>query len=122
MRRFDPDNLLLSYYDVGMNKNSRKVAKWRKENPVRSRESARRRARKHRGWAPGEHEKAEAALPFVTECGCCGNPEPGSRRGWNADHNHETGMFRGHLCMRCNTIVERIEKLAEKVFKYLKRS
>ncbi len=67
----------------------------------RNRRNQRKFWRKH-GWAEGEHERAEAALPFVVACECCGTSSPGTRRGWQADHDHATGLFRGFLCNRCN--------------------
>jgi len=67
-----------------------------------SRKKDRRRAA---GWADGEHEKAEKALPSVRLCACCDSAEPRTRHGWVADHDHVTGLFRGHTCHPCNVII-----------------
>src|SRR5271157_999939 len=40
------------------------------------------------------------------KCAICGTTDPGlikgGKPGWHADHNHETGKFRGILCQNCN--------------------
>lgn len=54
------------------------------------------------GWAPGESERAERLKVFITACACCGSSSPRYVNGWSADHDHETGLFRGFLCMPCN--------------------
>lgn len=35
-------------------------------------------------------------------CEICGRMDPRGNRGWNRDHNHETGQMRGILCHSCN--------------------
>lgn len=69
------------------------------------------RGRWRRGWGPGEHERAEAALPAVTECACCGASSVGRQASaWIADHDHETGKFRAHICHPCNIVIGFVEK------------
>lgn len=43
----------------------------------------------------------------VKECAICGST--GSRLA--LDHDHVTGAFRGYLCVRCNTSLERFERV-----------
>jgi len=52
------------------------------------------------------------------KCACCGSTEPNHKKGWQLDHDHETGENRGIVCGPCNTVlglvrdsVEHLEKL-----------
>lgn len=39
-------------------------------------------------------------------CAICRTDDPGAgRKNWNVDHDHETGMIRGLLCVRCNHLL-----------------
>lgn len=76
------------------------VRDWQKANLDRHRGSDRR----YRGWRPGEHERAEEMLPSVRCCDICAKTDPGGK-GWQADHSHTTGLFRGFLCGQCNKAI-----------------
>ena len=68
---------------------------WRASNRLKARSY-------NRGtWAPGEPERAEAVRAVATRCEVCGTTEPG-KMGWQCDHDHATGLFRGILCNHCN--------------------
>jgi hypothetical protein len=57
-------------------------------------------------------------------CAVCGKPES-AKRNLAIDHDHETGVIRGLLCVSCNTLIGRLEaneKLLPLVLAYLKRS
>lgn len=43
----------------------------------------------------------EATRPMPENCECCGAPR--GRKAFARDHCHETGVFRGWLCFRCNS-------------------
>jgi hypothetical protein len=79
-------------------------------NPERSRGQRRKYQRRKSGWAPGQHEIAEAVRAHVTACACCASSEARSKHGWVADHDHETGRFRAYLCHPCNITVGLVEK------------
>lgn len=49
---------------------------------------------------------------MVTNCGVCGHDQPRHKKGWQADHDHTTGMFRGFLCNACNLRLGYAEKHA----------
>ena len=59
------------------------------------------------------------------KCACCGNSEPGTKRGWFVDHDHETGKPRGVVCFKCNTGLGMFHdsvELLEMAIAYLLRS
>lgn len=49
----------------------------------------------------------EPSRPRPTECECCGQPEQ-LKRALGLDHCHETGAFRGWLCVGCNVSIGRL--------------
>lgn len=54
------------------------------------------------GLSEVEAIKAIAALvAHDGRCACCGRSEPGGH-GWQIDHDHKTGKFRGIICVSCN--------------------
>lgn len=87
------------------NKENQKIrnAAWRKANPERAREHQRKHSEKKtlRGWK-------RQGLPTPTRaraerCEIC-NELP-KKRALALDHCHETGIFRGWLCHRCNIAI-----------------
>lgn len=61
--------------------------------------AARDQKRKY-GLLPGERDAMLAAQG--DSCAICGADDPGTRQGWNTDHDHGTGVVRGILCHGCN--------------------
>jgi len=58
-------------------------------------------------------------------CEICGIPGSELKRGLCFDHDHNTGIFRGWLCGRCNTALGLVSDNTEtlmKMIKYLKKS
>ena len=68
---------------------------WAKANPA----ARRRIVRKSRGIVGLPDVEAKTGDP----CHVCGRPIVGTP---NADHDHQTGQFRGWTCMRCNLRLE----------------
>ncbi|WP_352852953.1 endonuclease VII domain-containing protein [Mesorhizobium sp. M0139] len=87
-------------------------AKWRKENKARTQEYFRDwyKANKERRSASERKRKygltaEQWAAVFDAQggrCAICLRDTPGSKRGWNGDHCHTMGVFRGILCRQCN--------------------
>lgn len=38
-------------------------------------------------------------------CAICSRRDPGWRKDWHVDHDHETGVVRGLLCQSCNLLL-----------------
>ncbi len=96
------------------------VKRWAKANPERQRAHARKAQRTYKlGFALGESDRAEACRPGPDyACPICDSTNPGSPKGWQADHDHTTGAFRDWLCARCNNfrvaaLEDRFIKVAE---------
>jgi hypothetical protein len=63
------------------------------------------------------------ARPKPSVCECCGRA-PGVR-GLHFDHDHETGLFRGWICFRCNTAIGKLGDTLEgarRAVAYLERA
>jgi hypothetical protein len=67
------------------------AAAWRKNNPAKAR-------------ALKGQPNPTRGKPLL--CECCNKP-PG-KQGMHLDHVHETGHFRGWLCMKCNTAIGKL--------------
>lgn len=54
-------------------------------------------------------------------CALCKSRTPKTIKGWHTDHNHETGIVRGILCLSCNVQLGTYEKFKRNplVEKYL---
>ena len=95
-------------YHKNPEKYKENAKEWKRKNRERARISGRKGGRTD--WLPGEHERAEQRLLTVTNCGVCKGEDPRHVRGWSADHNHETGKFRGMVCHPCNMAISHVEK------------
>lgn len=70
-----------------------------------------------------KHKERLAGRPRPETCDICG--VKGSGKNWICfDHDHKRGHFRGWLCVRCNTVLGRVEDdtgLLLKMVAYLQR-
>lgn len=69
-----------------------------------------------------QYEKLK--LQMIKRCEICGTADlPRNRISHCADHNHETGEFRGALCLKCNAAIGMLgenPRMAEKLAAYLR--
>jgi hypothetical protein len=87
-------------------------ARWLRLTPEQRREELRRYPCRSPIGRRKEHLKARYRLTleqwealFESQgrcCAICQNPDPGWKRGWHTDHDHETNKVRGILCHLCN--------------------
>ena len=110
------------YVDTNPKRALENSRRYRLKHPETRKMTARKTSHK---WAPGEHEKSELIRANVDKCDCCGSLEPRVKGGWRADHNHDTGIFRGFTCNPCNIIIGYVEKygldMSPSISKYLHR-
>ena len=70
--------------------------KHRAKDPIAARKSNTEYARKYKGLP-------EATRPTPSGCECCGRTD--SKYALALDHCHDTGVFRGWLCNKCNSAI-----------------
>ena len=71
------------------------------------------------------HREKLAGRKRPDQCEVCGVFGSELKRGLYFDHDHETGLFRGWLCARCNSCLGFVKDNAElliKLAEYLKKS
>lgn len=96
---------------------------WKQQNPEKARLMYQRSNHQCHYREPYE----EKAKRLERQGGCCANPgcrttNPGAK-GWQTDHDHETGKVRGELCGGCNKALGFInddEKRADGLADYLR--
>jgi hypothetical protein len=92
-------------------KRAEKDRLYRQNFPEKARDNTRR-------WAYGIEPDEWTAI-FEAQgrcCALCKADVPGSKRGWNTDHDYKTGRVRGILCLRCNIALGFYEKLIQPHF------
>jgi hypothetical protein len=112
---------------------------WRKNNPDKTKEAELKRKRNPSYFSNNRKNNIKIRHSITLEqyeqmlvkqngvCAICGNPEMVENQyrqiSLSIDHNHKTGKIRGLLCIKCNTLLGRIEgnlDLIPKFFEYLK--
>lgn len=74
---------------------------------------------KRRGYAPCLATIEELVSAHTGRCHLCGVPESECPKRLAVDHDHQTGMFRGWLCLNCNTTVGRVEPNLAEIQRYV---
>ena len=97
--------------------NVKRMVKWQRDNRERYRERV-------RNWRFGVTTKQWNEI-FEKQgrcCALCRSDHSNSKYDWQSDHNHETGQFRGILCLPCNIALgmfeERLLPIMERVEDY----
>lgn len=83
----------------------KRMVQWQRDNREKYRERV-------RNWRFGiTTEQWNVAFEAQGQCcALCQSPTPSGKWGWHTDHNHETGEFRGILCLPCNYALGAFEK------------
>ena len=90
---------------------------WRALNPEKQEQMNLRASQKRRGIPQPTRPRPEL-------CECC-NGEHNGKGKLHMDHDHKTGLFRGWLCMKCNTGIGKLgddEFGLQRAIMYLARS
>lgn len=101
-------------------KNGNCVECQRFQNKSDSAKEATRIAMRNRRWGKGGVKTPTRPMPI--NCECCGLPRNGKRL--HLDHCHETKIFRGWLCFKCNSAIGQLGDSVEgiaKALSYLER-
>ncbi len=96
--------------DPTRRKAKRKQARERYASDLEFREHLKLQSRKRAGYP-------KPTRPEPSICECCG--KPCSRKSLNLDHDHETGKFRGWLCIRCNVGIGHLGDTRERLLQAL---
>jgi hypothetical protein len=104
-------------------KNPEMAAKWKHTHYMANRDKYL-RIEKERSWmklygiTPGQYEEMLAAQGG--KCAICSSDKAGKKRQTFAvDHDHDTGLVRGLLCIRCNAHLGWFEPHGHKAIVYL---
>lgn len=98
--------------------------KW-KMNPKKTKNMARGEGCKNPAWKGGDvsHYWAKhAPRPKPEQCEVCGAFGNDTKKGIVYDHNHNTGKFRGWICLRCNVALGMVKdniEILQNLIKYL---
>lgn len=109
---------------------------WNKSNPDKITEYAKTRWSTHKAHDTSKRLQRlygvslDDYLELIKEqgncCAICGSADPGGRiENFHIDHCHDSGQFRGLLCMRCNTALGLFKDSPEvllQAYEYLSRS
>lgn len=126
-----------AYYEANRDREVERTRKWREANVDRmkeyrrtpdrrtaQREGQRRRTLAKHGLTPEDYDRM-----LVNQgggCAICGTLNPGARTSvFHADHDHQTGAFRGLLCTNCNNGLGRFHDdpdRLDRAAQYLRRS
>src|SRR6516225_6426567 len=91
-----------------MSKGSEAEKRWRKRHPGRARDAQAITAARRGGYAPPSLPE-EDCPPRDGTCWLCRRPTEDEDT--HHDHDHDTGAFRGWLCVRCNLALGKFEKI-----------
>lgn len=99
-------------------KNKERIQAWREKN--KEEQASKNRARKlKRNFGIEMHEYDLMSAEQKGKCACCGTHQNELTMNLAVDHDHDTGLIRGLLCLNCNTGIGKLGDNIEGLMKAL---
>jgi putative sterol carrier protein len=115
--------------DAEVKENHRKsIRNWQKKNPEKQKAYVKKYQKENLEQIKDYNHKRKYGITIEERnsilikqggCACCEAAKPGSKYGWQMDHDHVTGIIRGILCHHCNVALGQVKDSIEHLKKLI---